>query len=616
VAVVIPLKLVYTPVDATVTAIRNYQVPSTKFNKTTATVGSRHFETNNGLRYLIAHALNSPIDSPHAPHGQGSVNQGVAIFSGYEPFYRSTRRRPQLTRGPDRTLEPSCMLGDPRKNFGMHMHAQWYLFVGRGQMHRAYAPFARWVILATGPQAAFMTGAELSGPASHRIRASVRLTHPCQFAAAHLPCTRPPDDLYDCRPRAHPGLRDRAFRAFVATLSGFQTMPRHDDEDEATEDAASATARDAAECNNCTAGTYLTTTAATTATTCIECPGNTISIAGSDAITDCDECLPDAIGRSGGPCYFPITSGVIWVSLGQFTFVEAENFTVTSRGACGTECAQYINCVGYSVTEQMICQLGGCLPNTATRCSNLANVMPIFHDKGQFSNTPYSGMIPEPGTKKLTDGGVISMQSKKPKCPKGRATPTSPYVTCTLCTAGTYKDSSTIHTNVCTSCGAGKYSTTVGATVASTCISCGIGEYSATVGATNCINCIAGKYTSSTGRSFCTDCIAGTYSTTVGSTVASTCISCGVSKYSTTVGATVASTCIDCGAGKLSTTSGATTSSSCTDCAPKKTSPVGSSSFDACVCSAGHYLSGLPYMIGIQQEYPVANLTNLGCSNY
>ena len=48
-------------------------------------------------------------------------------------------------------------------------------------MHRAYAPFARWVILATGPQAAFMTSAELSGPASHRIRASVKLTHPCQF---------------------------------------------------------------------------------------------------------------------------------------------------------------------------------------------------------------------------------------------------------------------------------------------------------------------------------------------------------------------------------------------------------------------------------------------------
>jgi hypothetical protein len=139
------------------------------------------------------------------------------------------------------------MLGDPRKiRFGMQMHAQWHLFGGRRQMHRAYAPFARWVILATGPQAAFMTGAELSGPASHRIRASVKLTHPCQFAAAHLPCTRPPDVLYGCRPRAQTGLRDRALtRAFVVTRAGTDTMPTRRDEDEITEDAAPATARDA-----------------------------------------------------------------------------------------------------------------------------------------------------------------------------------------------------------------------------------------------------------------------------------------------------------------------------------------------------------------------------------
>jgi len=57
------------------------------------------------------------------------------------------------------------MLGDPRKNcLGLQMHAQWYLSGGRRQMHRAYAPLACWVILATGPQAAFMTGAEFLGP--------------------------------------------------------------------------------------------------------------------------------------------------------------------------------------------------------------------------------------------------------------------------------------------------------------------------------------------------------------------------------------------------------------------------------------------------------------------
>jgi len=105
-----------------------------------------------------------------------------------------------------------------------------------------------------------MTGAELSGPASHRIRASVKLTHPCQFAAAHLPCTRPPDVLYGCRPRALPGPRDRALaRAFVVTRAGTDTMPTRRvvtragtdtmptrrDEDEITENAAPATARGA-----------------------------------------------------------------------------------------------------------------------------------------------------------------------------------------------------------------------------------------------------------------------------------------------------------------------------------------------------------------------------------
>ena len=53
--------------------------------KPPASLGTGYSKTNNGLRYLIAHAINSPIDSPHAPHGQASVNQGVAIIAGYEP---------------------------------------------------------------------------------------------------------------------------------------------------------------------------------------------------------------------------------------------------------------------------------------------------------------------------------------------------------------------------------------------------------------------------------------------------------------------------------------------------------------------------------------------------
>ena len=74
--------------------------------------------------------------------------------------------------------------------------------------------------------------------------------HPCWTAACFLPCTRPPDlpRLRLRRPPRRPGpfARDaRRARVFVATRSGFQTMPRRDDKAEATEGAASATARGA-----------------------------------------------------------------------------------------------------------------------------------------------------------------------------------------------------------------------------------------------------------------------------------------------------------------------------------------------------------------------------------
>ena len=60
-------------------------------------------------------------------------------------------------------------------------------------MHRVFAPLACRVILARGPRAAFKDSSQLSGTAPRRLRDSVTLTYPCQHAAAHLACTRPPD---------------------------------------------------------------------------------------------------------------------------------------------------------------------------------------------------------------------------------------------------------------------------------------------------------------------------------------------------------------------------------------------------------------------------------------
>ena len=71
--------------------------------------------------------------------------------------------------------------------------------------------------------------------------------HPCWTAACFLPCTRPPDitRLRLRRPTRRPGPSERDARhAYALTRSGFQTMPRRD-EDAVTEGAASATARGA-----------------------------------------------------------------------------------------------------------------------------------------------------------------------------------------------------------------------------------------------------------------------------------------------------------------------------------------------------------------------------------
>jgi hypothetical protein len=83
------------------------------------------------------------------------------------------------------------------------------------------------------------------------------------------------------------------------------------------------------------------------------------------------------------------------------------------------------------------------------------------------------------------------------------------------------------------------------------------------------------------------DCGAGKYSTTTGASVASTCLDCGAGKSSTTPGATLTITCIVCSVNTYSVVVGATSSSSCMDYAASSTSLAGSPGSDYCHCAAG-----------------------------
>ena len=137
---------------------------------------------------------------------------------------------------------------------------------------------------------------------------------------------------------------------------------------------------------------------------------------------------------------------------------------------------------------------------------------------------------------------------------------------------------STVYINGTRKCTAGKYSTTLVASLPNTCMDCGTNSYSAVAGATGgdtctncppgsvspggsialvtcicnlgltgpnggtCIACEAGKYKDIQGNQDCTPCDAGKYLTTTGATMASSCVECTASKYSMTLVASLPKT--------------------------------------------------------------------------
>ena len=198
--------------------------------------------------------------------------------------------------------------------------------------------------------------------------------------------------------------------------------------------------------------------------------------------------------------------------------------------------------------------------------------------------------------------------------------------------------------NACADCGAGKYSTTTGATAAGTCQMCPTGTYVTTTGTTVCTLCPAGKYRdeqapcapgfvsmsgdipdwgSVQGRggsesvvscsvcaSLCLDfqecgsyeCSPTALQCNLNSQTQPTsgayldymfcskkaemgCIDCGTGKYSAGIGA---STCTACGAGTFSAALGATSVSTCLACPANSHLLSGGTSVSSCVCNLGY----------------------------
>lgn len=165
-------------------------------------------------------------------------------------------------------------------------------------------------------------------------------------------------------------------------------------------------------------------------------------------------------------------------------------------------------------------------------------------------------------------------------CSPGLYKDTNGSMSCALCPTGKFSngklacpahlDTVACGATECEDCPAGKHSAFEGTVPALVrgdepmCTDCARGKIS-TAGSSTCVSCAAGTYGDAAGMSACVSCIAGTYSNVTAADSSSACANCTVGTYA---------------AAAL----GATT---CTECPAPLTSPEGSASSFACVCTGG-----------------------------
>ena len=226
-------------------------------------------------------------------------------------------------------------------------------------------------------------------------------------------------------------------------------------------------------CKNCPVNTFNTLKFANNLSFCLECPAQSTS---NQASTKIQDCFCD-LGYSGVP-------GSTCIACDRGFFREN-----VSSYICEPCSASTFNDV-FAATDD-----GYCTPCQANTSSQEANPSQRFCvcDAGFY--------------------GVLSYEEASVG-----------IYECILCQAG--KFSTTSNTSLCTDCGIGKYSVSIGAKLETTCVECEEGKFSYVTGATSCTFCPNSTYTnlSSPNSQICNSCPAFSSHDLLGSTNVFDCI--------------------------------------------------------------------------------------------
>ncbi len=350
----------------------------------------------------------------------------------------------------------------------------------------------------------------------------------------------------------------------------------------------------------CMAGHYNQYQHQTSADACIPCtiPG-TYSLVGADSCSICPAgfyCPPGGLAQCAGgyQAQFAAQGGVAnsgWcpapaaLRCPAGTYGTATGLTALSQ-CSATLCTagNYCPAGSSSLTACPAGRFGTGTGLTASNCSGLClpgSVCAAGSSVGTQAACPAGSFCPA-GT---TDSGSGAAK----QCPPGKWSAASAAV--------------------CTDCGPGTYSTTLGATAVTTCLACLAGYYCPTA-SPNLVACPTGKWSGLTSQSSpttCLDCPQGTYQPFLAGVVLTACLTCppgyycyqGNSvpypclpgTYGPLIGQWSPVACSQCRAGTYNHYLGMSSANDCQNCTVGKYSPIpGSMSPESCLtCPIGFF---------------------------
>lgn len=359
----------------------------------------------------------------------------------------------------------------------------------------------------------------------------------------------------------------------------------------------------------------ITTTVGSSA--CSTCPVNTFSERRASVCLPCPEHSTSNVGSNMGQCtcdanYEKKNATLAFSGGPPFACVAcSEGFTSTRGGTCQA-CPSGSYQLGLTCE---VCNAGTFAVNGATYCDSCTTG--TFSARGASTCTlctpgkfnPDNGSMGcvscEAGYFSLSgasscqacDPGFISASGMSVCSPCARGEyAASGAIQCSRCIPGTWSNASIGSVLECKSCGAGSYSTTLGANTSSVCKLCDPGLFSAEAIAPNvnsCVNCEAGQF-SKAGASICVTCQNGTFSHTKASEClgcsqgsfslygSSTCTMCQPGTYSEIPNGTSGRVCMECENGTFSNRSGVSAHQECIWCAAGFYALSGSTSCTAC----------------------------------